>query len=165
LTSPFLQPIQAFLTSIGLETCEAAVPTDSFLPGVFLRAGTIEFDQQRLSWPGDLLHEAGHLAVTPAAHRKEIIGTLTPEQHFPQGGEVEAIAWSFAALSAIGLPIDVLFHPEGYKGQSTGLAFTYSLGVYPGAFGLELAGLTATPATAASLRVPPYPHMLHWLRA
>lgn len=137
---------------------------DSFLPGVFLRAGKIEFDPPRLSWPGDLLHEAGHLAVTPAAHRNEITGTLTPEQHFPHGGEVEAIAWSFAALTALCLPIDVIFHGGGYKGQSNGLAFSYSLGVYPGAHGLELAGLTANAARAAALGVPPYPHMIRWLR-
>lgn len=164
MINPFVSEIRAFLDSIGIDVREAAVPVDSFLPGVFLREGRIEFDPKRLIWPGDLLHEAGHLAVTPAADRKEITGTLTPEQHFPHGGEVEAIAWSFAALTALALPIDVLFHVGGYRGQSSGLSFSFSLGVYPGAFGLEQAGLTATPAKAAALGVPPYPGMIRWLR-
>jgi hypothetical protein len=37
--------------------------------------GGLVYDWERLTWPGDLLHEAGHIAVIPAALRPTIGGT------------------------------------------------------------------------------------------
>lgn len=152
-----LRTILPFLAQIGLIAREGAVPADSFLPGVCIRGGELVFDRARLQWPCDLLHEAGHLAVTPAAQRAALMDTLqsTP----PHGGEVEALAWSFAAATHLAIPASVLFHGDGYRGKGEALALSYSMGVYPGAHGLVQCGLAATDSTA-----PRYPALLRWLR-
>lgn len=157
--------IMAFLRDIGLPVAEAGVPADSFLPGLRIVRGGLQVDLARLRWPGDLLHEAGHLAVVPAALRSgmdEALAELPPVHH---GGEVEATAWAWAALQHLQLPSSVLFHEGGYHGHAAGLCTTFELGVYPGLPGLVAAGLAASPAQAASLGVTPYPQMLAWLRA
>ncbi|NCT69033.1 MAG: hypothetical protein GXC76_15505 [Rhodanobacteraceae bacterium] len=162
--SGHLEHIVAFLTGIGLAVREAPLGDDTFLPGIRIEHGGLVFDRTRLRWPGDLLHEAGHLAVTPARHRAALDGDVRPEQHYVDGGEVEAIAWSFAAAVRIGLPLAELFHQDGYRGQSQGLATTFALGVYPGAAGLARAGLAAADDDARRGGVAPYPHLQRWLR-
>jgi hypothetical protein len=101
-----------------------------------------------------LLHEAGHIAVTPAALRHTLSGVVLPEQQIEYGGEVEAIAWSFAAATQIDMPLDVLFHQDGYRGKAS------SLGVYPGVHGLKCAGFFDADAGPST----PYPRMARWLR-
>ena len=154
----------AFLRETGLIVEECALDEPCFLPGVRIRRGALVFDRKRLLAAGDLLHEAGHIALTPACRRHELDGDVQPAQHHPHGGEVEAIAWSFAASLQVGLPLEQLFHPQGYAGRSQALAFSYSIGVYPGAAGLAELGLAAIGESARRAGVPPYPHMLRWLR-
>lgn len=156
--------ITAFLASIGLAPTEGEIPATALLPGVAIVAGGLVADRDRLTWPGDLLHEAGHIAVMPAALRPTLGGTLAENPEVPHAGEPEATAWAWAALVAIGLEPEVLFHEGGYQGRSPGLAFTFSVGGYPGAAGLIASGLALSPAEAASRGLPPYPHMVRWLR-
>jgi len=134
------------------------------LPGISIVHGTLVLDRNRLVWPGDLLHEAGHIAVTPAHLRPMLDATIPVEVQAPHGGEAEATAWAFAAVRAIGLDPSVLFHAGGYHGKSDALILTYTSGVYPGAGGLCATGIAASAADALALGVPPYPHMLRWLR-
>ncbi|UOV05081.1 hypothetical protein MUU77_07340 [Pseudoxanthomonas sp. F37] len=75
----------AFLRGIGLVVTEGRVPDDCFLSGVRIHRGTLVFDRQRLQWPGDLLHEAGHIALTPAALRAALSDALDA-QHEPAHG-------------------------------------------------------------------------------
>lgn len=159
-----LDLITGFLDGIGIRNRRGEVSADTFLPGVCVAQGELVVDAQRLRWPGDLLHEAGHIAVTPAALRAGLGGALNGCEAAPHGGEVEAIAWSWAAVVHLGLPPELLFHPEGYKGQSAGLLMSYKLGVYPGAFGLAQAGMTLVGEMATASGRRPYPQMLHWLR-
>lgn len=156
--------IMAFLREIGLAVAEAPVPSESFLPGLHIVQGGLQVDLAQLRWPGDLLHEAGHLAVVPAAQRGGMDDALAELPPVPHGGEIEATAWAWAALQHLGLPSEVLFHDGGYHGRSQGLRATFELGVYLGAAGLVSAGLAATPAQAAA-GTAPYPHLLAWLRA
>ena len=157
--------IMAFLGEIGLCVTEAPVPADSFLPGLRIVQGGLQVDLAQLRWPGDLLHEAGHLAVVPAALRASMDDALADLPPVPHGSEIEATAWAWAALVHLQLPSSVLFHEGGYHGRSQGLRTTFELGVYLGAAGLVSAGLAASPAQAASTGVAPYPHLLAWLRA
>jgi hypothetical protein len=159
-----LATIVEFLESIGIPTRRGEVCADSFLPAVRIADGGLVFDPHNLRWPGDLLHEAGHLAVTPAAQRAALSDALDAAEAAPHGGELEAIAWSWAAAVHLKLPPDLLFHSGGYKGQSASLLMSYSLGVYPGAHGLAQAGLTRVGADAAEAGVAAYPNMLRWLR-
>lgn len=156
--------IAAFLRQIGLDVVEAPLAEhDGFLPGIRIDHGRLLYDPARLRWPGDLLHEAGHLAVAPAAIRARMSDALEGVE-VAHGGEVEAMAWSYAAIRALDLDPSVLFHAGGYHGQSPSLIQTYALGVYPGCHGLALAGLTLIGEAARAGGVPPYPHMVRWLR-
>jgi hypothetical protein len=152
--------IVRFLREVGLTVLEESLPPDTFLPGLTIRNGALVFDRAALLYPGDLLHEAGHLAVLPGLMRHSAnAGDLDAHDV-----EESAIAWSYAAVRHLGLPPDVLFHSGGYRGHAQGLVATFSFGVYPGLPGLEAAGLAVSPRTAAARGVAPYPAMLRWLR-
>jgi hypothetical protein len=154
--------IVGFLRGAGLEVTPGDLPFGTFLPGIRIRDGRMSFDAARLRFPGDLLHEAGHLAVLPPEER-ERFGTDDRDLDM-QRIELRAIAWSYAAAVHLGLDPAVVFHEGGYGGKGLGLARTYALGVYPGASALEEVGLTLTGERAERADAPPYPHMLSWLR-
>jgi hypothetical protein len=159
-----LRLIVGFLVSIGIPVRTGIVDEDSFLPAVRIEGGGLVYDPQRLRWPADLLHEAGHIAVTPPARRAALDGALEDAEAAPFGGEIEAIAWSWAAALHLGLAPEELFHADGYKGQSAGLLMSFSFGVCPGAFGLAQAGMTAVGEAARAAGLAAYPAMSSWLR-
>lgn len=156
--------IVAFLRGIGIAVTPGRVPEDAFLPGVRIAEGGLVYDPAALRWPGDLLHEAGHIATTPAAQRHHLSDDLAGQEAPEQGGEIEATAWAYAASVALGLDPRVLFHEGGYHGKSAGLVLTYGAGVYPGCKGLADAGMTRIGDAAREHGVAPYPHMIRWLR-
>lgn len=159
-----LEAILTFLREIGISASEGVVPPDSFLPGIRVAHGALVFDRDSLAWAGDLLHEAGHIAVTPASLRPTLDDLLAASSAVPHAGEAEATAWAYAAIVHLKLPPSVLFHAGGYHGNSAGLITTFSCGVYPGAFGLSEAGMTLIGNAAQTAGVAPYPHMSRWLR-
>lgn len=70
---------------------------------------------------GDILHEAGHIAVTPKEQRI-LIGTTKINSSWPtDGDEIVAILWSYAACCHLKLDLEVVFHPNGYKNDSNWL--------------------------------------------
>ena len=148
-------PIVAFLREIGLTVEPAELGDDCFLPGIAVERGGLRFDEARLTWPGDLLHEAAHLAVAPAALRPSMTGDVAVEGLDLATLEIAAVPWSYAAALAIGIDPAVVFHAGGYRGKSEGLLRTFGFGVYPGLNLLVDAGMTTAEA---------YPRMLRWLR-
>lgn len=166
-TNPVTQSIVAFLQEIGLEIAPAVLNEETFLPGIEVNAGRLLIDETKLLYPGDLLHEAGHLAMLSSTQRAQAGGQLAPVGDEPANEtviEAAAIAWSFAALTWLKLDPTVVFHPYGYRGQAAALLFGYQMGVYPGAPALAAAGLTLLVAEARQQGVPSYPSMLKWLR-
>jgi hypothetical protein len=159
-----LNAILSFLDDIQLSASEGFVPPDSFLPGLRISRGALIFDRAALRWPGDLLHEAGHIAVTPSSLRSALDAALESPGCVPHAGEAEATAWAYAAIVHLHLHPSVLFHEGGYRGHSAGLIMSYSHGVYPGAFGLAQAGMTLVGRDAQLAGVPPYPRMTRWRR-
>jgi len=159
-----LEAITQFLDSIGIAPRARDLGDATFLPGLDIEGGVLLVDRARLTWPGDLLHEAGHIAVTPAKLRPRLSGAIEIDPAVQHADEPVATAWAYAAVMAIGLPAPVLFHVGGYHGKSAGLAFTYASGCYPGIAGLVAAGMALGPAEAAARGVKPYPAMLRWLR-
>lgn len=112
-----LDRIVAFLNSIGIAVTETELDDDCFLPGLFPKENGVLIDRARLKYPGDLLHEAGHVAVTDA-HLRPLIGTPEMPGRWPNPGEeFGAILWSYAAACAMGIPAEVVFHAGGYKGD------------------------------------------------
>ena len=144
--------ITRFLRSIGIPVAEGALPAETFLPGLTLQGGAILYDPQRLTYPGDLLHEAGHIALTSAAERPR----LSPDTQFNLGDDLGAIAWSYAALTRLQLDPRVVFHDGGYRGNSPAFISNFAAGRYVGVPLLEWMGLT---------RPGMFPRMVRWLRA
>lgn len=157
--------IIGFLRQIGIDVRVTDLPGDTFLPGLALQEGRLLCDTARLQYPGDLLHEAGHVAVTPPALRSKLSGAVdVPELNMAEL-EVAVVPWSYAAALRLAIDPAVVFHPGGYMGKSRGLLQTFALGVYPGLPMLEKAGMAYGPRQAAMLGVDPFPHMVRWLRA
>jgi hypothetical protein len=156
------QRIVTFLRDIvGLTVRTESLSDETFLPGLMLNGAALVYDPDRLRYPGDLLHEAGHLAVIPSAVRESSDPLLI--QQALDDAEVAAIAWSYAAACHLELPIALLFHPNGYKGQSESLQLSFSMGIFPGLPQLEALGLSVSPRNAAALNVAPYPAMQRWI--
>lgn len=150
--------VLGFLGAIGIDVVVAPV-AGSVLPGMTVQRGRILIDPGAVHWPGDLLHEAGHIALTDPAlrHSAEAVSD-------DPGEEMGAIAWSWAALVHLGLAPAFLFHPEGYRGASAAHAENFAAGRYFGVPMLALYGMTAEPHRAAACGIPAYPAMQRWLR-
>jgi hypothetical protein len=160
-----LYSIVEFLNRIGIKTTSGPVPACCFLPGVRVLRGTLVYDAASLTWPGDLLHEAGHITVAPAALRETLNDGIEVPDSVSFASEAEATAWAYAAVRHLKLDPAVLFHPGGYNGASDGLIATFAAGVYPGAAGLAHAGMTHVGEHARRSGLPTYPEMCRWLRS
>jgi hypothetical protein len=159
-TEPLTARIADFLQEIGLEVCPAELTEPCFLPGVHVARGRLLVDESRLLHPGDLLHEAGHVAIMPAAERAQRQGDVGADL----GEEIGAICWSYAAAVHLGLDPAVVFHPDGYRGASDGFLENFRQGRYVGVPLLQWMELTLDEKNARERGVAPYPHMLRWLR-
>lgn len=154
----------AFLREIGIPVDIATLPADGFLPGIVVDRGRLVVDLARLRYPGDLLHEGGHIALVEPALRPLLTAAVSLPGVDMTRLENAVIPWSYAAARHLGIDPAVVLHDGGYRGHARGLLTTFAFGVYPGMPLLEELGLTASPARAAELGVAPYPHMLRWLR-
>lgn len=157
-----IQTILTFLDSIGIKYAFAVMEEEGFLPGLELRQGVLIIDMERLKYVGDILHEAGHLACMPPEVRADMTGVL-PNTDIMQGGEMMAMAWSFAACKYLKLDTSVVFHEYGYKGGAAALIMSYEAGNGPGIPLLQWLGLCYDERTAAQNGAKPFPHMNQWL--
>ncbi len=128
----YLEPIEKFLSEIGIPLIEAKLGNDSFLPGLKIDKGSLLYDPEHLKYPGDILHEAGHIALMTAEEKGEIIGNVMEFKSPGQDNEMGVMCWSYAALTHLGIPPEVVFHPDGYKGDSQMLIMEYTNGQYRG---------------------------------
>jgi hypothetical protein len=156
---PLTQRLAEFIRGIGLGVEPATLGGESLLPGVTVKAGSLLVDQATLLHRGDLLHEAGHLAVCEPARRAtlEDVGDDPAE-------EMAAIAWSYAAARHLEIDPTMVFHSEGYRGGAQVLLTAFESGATVGQPMLEWFGMTLSPKAAAEQGLEPYPHMLRWLR-
>lgn len=163
-TTSTLNKILPFLDEIGISVIEKSLSDDTFLPGLELGPGCVYIDKTKLKYPGDLLHEAGHLAVTTPELR-QLAGTPEQPHDWPDGGEeIVSILWSYAAAKQIDLPVEVLFHPDGYKGQSDWIKQQFEEQNYVGIPLLEWMGLTKAPKDGITDDDQTYPKMIRWMR-
>jgi hypothetical protein len=154
------EKIVAFLRDIGLEVRAGSVASGTVLPGISVAQGVLVYDATRLQFPGDLLHEAGHLAVKPAAERKLAGANLGGDP----AEETMAISWSYAAILHLQLPPQVVFHPAGYRGGSQSLLENFAAGRHLAVPMLQWLGLTQDEMNARETGAMPYPKMRKWLR-
>lgn len=154
------QVICAFLQEVGIRLSVEPIAAKMFVPGMDIWQGGLRIDPAVPAYPGDLLHEAGHIAVIERPRRDSIcdVGTDPAE-------EMTAIAWSIAAARACGMPLDVVFHPAGYRGGSEALIAVFEQsGMGPGVPLLSAWGMSAEPRLAAEWGREPFPAMARWLR-
>ena len=150
--------IVAFIRSIGLKIETARLTGPTALPGMTIERGVILYDPEQAYAPGDLLHEAGHLAVCAPDRR-------AAEPFEATGGdEITATAWSFAAGRHLGLPTAVVFHPPSFQRSGDSMRENFDEGHYIGVPGLHRYGMAVEPRQAKPGGPPPYPHLLRWLR-
>ncbi|WP_417357650.1 hypothetical protein [Flavobacterium sp.] len=160
---PRLKQIVSFLESIGIEVAEGPLTATTFLPGLELGPNVIYVDFDKLKHPGDILHEAGHIAVTESSQRQYIGTGKMPEDWPNMGDEIAAIAWSAAVAQHLDIPLSFVFHPAGYKGASDWHIENFSNGNYIGLPLLQWMGI-AYNDTEIQNGHPPFPAFKSWLR-
>lgn len=156
--APKLAAVLDFLRGIGIKVAGGAFAGDALLSAMTVRDGTLLYDPAQPGWVGDLLHEAGHLAVTDAAVRDTLV-----EVGDDPAEEMAAIAWSYAAASAIGMSVETLFHPA-YKGGPEYLIAAFAGGTPIGLPMLQYWDMAARPTKSGSDDGPAFPAMRTWLR-
>ncbi|MDB5471865.1 MAG: hypothetical protein JWR84_3425 [Caulobacter sp.] len=150
--------IVAFIRSLGIAVEARRLEDAGPLPGMGIRKGVIVYDPDQAYAPGDLLHEAGHLAVSDPARRDREPFDATPAE------EMMATAWSWAAGRHLGLPSRVVFHPPSFQEWGDTMRENFDEGRYVGVPGLQRFGMSIEPRQASPDGPPPFPHMLRWLR-
>ena len=155
--------IICFLGSVGINVIMQPINGHSFLPGLQLEGGRLIIDTEKLLYPGDILHEAGHLATMPSELRKTMSDTL-PNNDLNQGGEMMALAWSYAACIHLDIDPAIVFHVDGYKGESENIIKNFAEGRYIGLPLLQWSGMCYDEQKARELNKQPYPKMIRWLR-
>ena len=172
-----------FLIGLGFSIERTLRPIDDFLPGIAIDGMKFYINMDRLKQPGDLLHEAGHVAIVPSLFRDQIVGgdvmasierasapymkshsfiknpETTEEDEICRGliqcGEAEALAWSYAAAMAGGIDPALVFHAEGYDGEHESILIRMQLNSHFGINGLTAGGMTT---------VRSFPEMKRWLQ-
>ncbi len=149
--------IVAFLRGLGLRIDFGPVPTGTFLPGIQMVANGLRVDPAALCYPGDLLHEGGHLALMTPERRTADFPAATDAAE-----EMATLAWSYAAALHLGVPPEIVFHQDGYKGSAESLITELRDNSMPlGVPFLAWLGLTTMPFPGSPSI---FPRMLRWLR-
>jgi hypothetical protein len=157
-SDPLVIKLATFVRSTGIEVQACSIDWKSRFPGLDIRAGAVLVDESKLIHPGNILHEAGHIAVHDPARR------LHPTFSPTKGEELGALAWSYAAAVHLGLGAEVVFYPGSFAGWAAALVENFRDGRYLGVPMLQRHGMTVEPRLAAERGVEPYPHMRRWIR-
>lgn len=161
----YVQPILHFLEKIGIYFEFSSIDIDTYVPGINIHNGSLQIDLEKLSFPGDLLYEAGRIALAPAAVRSSLSHPIDNQLDFDVATHsMMTIAWSFAAALESGTPLEVLFHPEGYKGQNESIQHGFQSGQYMGLPMLQLLGMSYDALNAPLRGFEPFPVMQYWIR-
>jgi hypothetical protein len=153
-----INTITNFLTEIGIEWREGNVPENTFVPGITIDNGCLVFDSVQMLYPGDLLHEAGHIAVTTSGERTMLNGDVLNAAPNKDGDEMAVLLWSWLAAQHCGIPSQVVFHAHGYKGDGDWLAEQFDSGTYIAAPLLQWMGIIA------KIEKGQKPQVVRWLR-
>ena len=85
-SDPLTAKLAAFVRGVGIDVHATELAEPTFLPGLDIRCGAVLVDAARLRYPGDILHEAGHIAVSDPEQRHQELKRKQDEfnkQHAP----------------------------------------------------------------------------------
>ena len=153
-----LEKIFHFFEEIAILYNFTEIEVETFLPGIQIKNGVLQIDLKKLKYPGDLLHEAGHIAVSLSVERENLNNNVIENNIEKAGEEMAVLLWSYAALRKIGLHSEIVFHQNGYKGEGDWLIEQFEGGNYIGLPLLQWMGLTNVEGEYA------FPKMKAWLR-
>lgn len=156
-----LPRILDWLDEIGIGWEEGEVPEGTFLPGLEVVQGRIVIDRNAMISVGDILHEAGHIALLPAEKRAGFNGNLAETVPEHKDDEIAVILWTYAAAKHLGLRLKEVLHDEGYKGDAAWLRDEIASGNYLGLPLLVWMGLCEDPKVAGEAG---FPRMKRWVR-
>lgn len=170
-----------FLRSIGLRVEYGKVPSRSFAVGVAIVRGGLVVSPR--ASPSCLLHEAGHLAITPTRYRGWMTGNLdlgsiermiadytARRAQFALDdsdllyravvscSDPEASAWAWAAGKHLGIHEEDVIRDSDYDGGGASVRLGLRIRRYPGINGLRFAGMCERRGAGS------YPTMLKWLQ-
>jgi hypothetical protein len=157
------QKIADFIQSVGIPVGYRQISEQSFLPGLMIENGTLLIDKNQLKYIGDTLHEAGHIALMTPEERKSLSGSLEGQNN-AEANEMAVIAWTYAACLEIGIDPKIVFHPDGYKGDSENILENFNHGRYFGVPILEWYGMTDRVINVEQNNTKSYPKMVSWVR-
>ncbi len=156
-----LNKIFNFLRGISIPVDTVEINKEMFLPGLRIEKGVLQVDFTKLLFLGDILHEAGHIAITPIESRNSLSGSLEGEE-FAAANEMAVLAWTYAACLEIGISPAIVFHPDGYKGDADNLLSNFEQGRYLGVPILQWYGMTKEKESEGNSVT--FPKMIRWTR-
>lgn len=159
-----LEKCISFIKGLGIAVSYTEKEEESFLPGISISGGGLVINKAALLYPGDILHEAGHIAVVPAAERALLNAETIAARPNNDAEEIGAIAWSYAAVVHLAIDPAFVFHKTGYKGGSANLLESFADKRFIGLPLLQWMGLALDEKNAAEQGKAAYPAMVKWLR-
>ncbi len=186
MSSEQIREIMIGLQRLGLEVRESGEPESKpMFSGVWMEKGALVVHPPS-AHISDLLHEAGHFAITPsrfrhllepgnieedkdnlplrAAIEDYMRSNLDPDDPTVRGilqmSDPEAVAWSFAAAKALGIPDTFLItrgngEPPPFEGEGEEILACLRMGRYLGIHGLQAASMC---------KVKEWPAMRRWIQ-
>src|SRR5712664_1956872 len=104
---PRLSRMAAFLRAIGIEMRAGTIDVETLFPGSLISCGSLVIDESMLVAPGDALHEAAHIALSPPERRSADFGFI---EAATGGEELTTISWCWAALLELDIQPEDVFH-------------------------------------------------------
>jgi hypothetical protein len=155
----------SFLEDIGIAIIFETIREPTFLPGLKIKGKSILIDTEKWLYPGDIVHEAGHIAVVPESERESLDENTIGERKDHAAEEMMAIAWSYAVCKHLEIDPAIVFHEDGYKGGGAYIITNFENGNTFGVPMLQYAQMCTdhlNPNRKQGEAV--YPVMKKWLR-
>lgn len=183
MAAAMMQKVVSFLLEIGLEV-HMLPGASGFLPGIRINQGALEYDPHVVSI-ADILHEAGHLAITPAEFRplmsdglsagyKAMFNAIDEQEMEPDSPMLKAIlqcddpgatAWAFAAGTHLAIEPEMIIDSRHYDGTGDEIRLALLHNAYLGINGLHRAGMCESSRAMAAYRgVSVYPVLTRWVQ-
>lgn len=159
-----LKHVTDFLMEIGVPVEFRDLEGYCFLPGIQIANGILLIDIDRLQFPGDIIHEAGHIAVVPPAERATLNEISICERPMREAEEMMVIAWSYAVCVHLNIDPSFVFHDQGYHSGGSHLADQFKEGRYFGVPMLQWTGMALEKREPQNPHLPVYPAMINWMR-